>query len=180
MQTILAARDTTSLNYNSLEKMEGIGYIGDKTLGINIHSCLAVTTDGLTLGLLAQRSRNREQAKDDSRTHDNKKTRALAEKESCRWAQAFETSTDDLPEGVKVITVRDREGDMYELFNAVELKGQLFLIRVAQNRMTVDNRRILDAIRILDGWELFLDPGQTHEKTKWPKSMKNGYGMECY
>ena len=146
-QTILAVQDTTSLNYNNQEKMEGIGYISDKTLGVNIHSCLAVTADGLTLGLLDQTSYNREQAKDDSRTHDSKKTRELEEKESYRWVQTFETSTADLPEGVKVITVCDREGDMYELLDAVESKGHFFLIRVAQNRMTTDNRRILDEIR---------------------------------
>jgi len=146
-QTILAAQDTTSLNYNTREKMEGIGYISDKTLGVNIHSCIAVTTDGLVLGLLAQSSYNREQAKDDSRTHESKKVRSLEEKESYRWVETFETSTADLPEDVKVITVCDREGDMYELLDAVEAKKQLFLIRVAQNRITVDNQKILDMIR---------------------------------
>ena len=145
-KTILAVQDTTSLNYNTREKMEGIGYISDKTLGVNIHSCLAVATDGLTLGLLDQTSYNREQAKDDSRTHDSKKTRVLDKKESCRWVQTFEKSTANLPKGVNVITVCDREGDMYELLDTIESNGHLFLIRVAQNRMTVDNRRILDAI----------------------------------
>ena len=75
-ETILAVQDTTSLNYNSRGKMEGIGYISDKTLTVNIHSCLAVTTEGLSLGLLAQFSYNREQSKDAGRTHDSKKTRA--------------------------------------------------------------------------------------------------------
>ena len=146
-QTVLAVQDTTSLNYNTREKMEGIGFISDKTLGVNIHSCIAVTTDGLTLGLLDQRAYNREQAKDDSRTHNSKKTRALEEKESYRWVETFETSTADLPEEVKVITVCDREGDMYELLDTVEAKKQIFLIRVAQNRITVDNQKILDVIR---------------------------------
>jgi hypothetical protein len=45
--TILAVQDTMSLNYNTHEKTEGIGYVGDKTLGVNIHSCLAVSTEGL-------------------------------------------------------------------------------------------------------------------------------------
>jgi len=71
----------------------------------------------------------------------------LEEKESYRWVKALETSTACLPEGVKVITVCDREGDMYELLDAAETDGQLFLIRVAQNRITVENKRILDAIR---------------------------------
>jgi len=140
--TILAIQDTTSLNYNTHEKTEGIGYISEKTLGVNIHSCLAVTANGLPLGLLDQRSYNREQPKSEL-----KRSRALEEKESYRWVQTLETSTACLPEGSKVITVCDREGDMYELMDAAETGGQLFLIRVAQNRMTVDNKRILDTIR---------------------------------
>jgi len=145
--TILAVQDTTSLNYNTHEKTQGIGYISDKTLGVNIHGCIAVTTDGLVLGLLDQTSYNRMQAKDDSRSHESKKTRTLEEKESFRWVKSLETSTAYLPETVKVITVCDREGDMYELLDAAESGGHLFLIRVAQNRMTMGNSKILDAIR---------------------------------
>jgi len=40
---IFAVQDTTSVNYNSREHMEGNGYIGDKTMGVNLHTCLAVT-----------------------------------------------------------------------------------------------------------------------------------------
>jgi len=144
---ILAAQDTTSLNYNTHGKTPGIGYISDKTLGGNIHSCLAVTTDGLTLGLLDQRSCSRAAAKDGSRSHESKKTRALEEKESFRWAGSLEAGSASLPDGVTVLTVCGREGDMYELLDAAEPGGHLFLIRTAQNRMTVDNRLILDAIR---------------------------------
>ena len=110
--TILAAQDTTSLNYDTHEKTEGIGYISDKTLGINIHSNLAVTVGGPVLGILEQRPYNRIQAKDNTRSHESKKVRALEEKESFRWVQSLETSTGSLPEGVKVLTVCDREGDM--------------------------------------------------------------------
>jgi hypothetical protein len=47
---ILAARDTTGVNYDGQRNMEGNGYTGDKTMGVNIHSCLAVAPDGLVLG----------------------------------------------------------------------------------------------------------------------------------
>jgi hypothetical protein len=49
---ILAVQDTTSVNYDTHQKMEGNGYISDKTMGVNIHSCLAVTPEGLVLGML--------------------------------------------------------------------------------------------------------------------------------
>jgi hypothetical protein len=42
---ILAVQDTTGVNYNTHLKTEGIGYISDKTRGVNVHSCLAVTSN---------------------------------------------------------------------------------------------------------------------------------------
>ena len=145
--TILAVQDTTSLNYNTHLKTEGIGYIGDKTLGVNIHSCLAVTPEGLVLGVLDQSSYNREQAKDDSRTRESKKTRPIEEKESFRWLATLERSLADIPEAIQVITVCDREGDMYELFDRAACDDRLFLIRIVQNRMSIANKRILDDIQ---------------------------------
>jgi hypothetical protein len=75
---------------------------------VNIHSCLVVTTEGLVLGILDKMYL----AKGLSQNHESKKTRALEEKESFRWVKSFETSTASIPEGVKVINVCDREGDM--------------------------------------------------------------------
>ena len=144
---ILAVQDTTHLDYNTHKKTEGIGYSSNTTLGVNIHTCIAVTTEGLVLGLLDQLSYNREQAKDDTLSGNKKQNRALEEKESFRWVKSLETSTASLPEGVKVLTVCDREGDMYELLDAAESGGHLFLIRVNHNRITGDNRKVRDAIR---------------------------------
>jgi hypothetical protein len=145
--TILAIQDTTGVNYNTHLKTEGIGYISDKTLGVNVHSCLAVTGDGLVLGLLDQSSYNRPEPKDDTRSHESKKVRPIEEKESWRWLETLERSTQNIPEGIKVITVCGREGDRYELFAKSRLLDESFLIRVVQNRMTVGNTRILDEIR---------------------------------
>jgi hypothetical protein len=145
--TILAVQDTTAVNDNTHLKTEGIGYISDKTLGVNIHSWLAVTGNGLVLGLLDQSSYNRPEPRDESASHESKKVRPIEEKESFRWLETLERSTADIPEGVRVITVCDREGDMYELFAKAETLGQPFLIRIVQNRMTVENKRILDEIR---------------------------------
>ena len=43
-ETILVVQDAMSLNYHTHQKMEGIGYIRDKTLG--------VTASGLVLGMM--------------------------------------------------------------------------------------------------------------------------------
>jgi hypothetical protein len=145
--TILAVRDTTGVTYNTHVKTEGIGYISDKTLGVNVHSCLAVTCDGLVLGVLDQSSYTRKEPKDESASHESKKVRPIEEKESFRWLESLERSTADSPRGVKVITVCDREGDMYELFAKAQSLDEPVLIRIVQNRMTVENKRILDELR---------------------------------
>jgi hypothetical protein len=161
---VLAIQDTTSLTYNTQTKMEGIGYISDKTLGVNIHSCLAFTTDGLTLGVLSQSSYNRQKPSDKTQTHDSKKARALEDKESYRWVQTLGESTSAVPEEVPVVTICDREGDMYELFDEADRDGQAFLIRIVQNRKTVENKKIIDEIR--------TKPCTGRVKTKDPRNSR--------
>jgi len=146
-KTILAVQDTTGLNYDGQAKMEGIGYFCEHSLGVNIHSCLAVTTDGLVLGILSQSSYTRTQPSDKTRTAESKKQRAIEEKESYRWLETLGESTETIPEGIHIVTVCDREGDIYELFDEADRIDQAFLIRVTHNRKTVDNHKIIDAIR---------------------------------
>ncbi|MDR1220159.1 MAG: IS4 family transposase, partial [Treponema sp.] len=126
----MAVQDTTGVNYHTHLKTEGIGYIRDKTLGVNVHSGLAVTSDGLVLGVLDPSSYNRPEAKDESASHESKKVRPIEEKESFRWLETLKRSTADIPEGIKVITVYDREGDMYELFVKATELDESFLIRI--------------------------------------------------
>jgi len=144
---ILAIQDTTTLNYNNHTKTEGLGYVSDKILGINIHSCLAVTSEGVTLGVLEQTSYTRPARKDDTANHDKKKQRPIEEKESNRWLETMTNSTADMPPEIKFIHVCDREGDMYELFEKAAATGNTFLIRVIQNRSVAGGQRIIDEIK---------------------------------
>ncbi|GHU16311.1 hypothetical protein FACS189472_01090 [Alphaproteobacteria bacterium] len=49
---VLAVQDTSSINYNGHKKTKNLGYCCDNVLGINLHTCLAVTPDGIVLGVL--------------------------------------------------------------------------------------------------------------------------------
>jgi hypothetical protein len=51
---LLAVQDTMAVNYDTHKKMIGLGYNCDKTLGINVHSCLLITPGGVTTGLVDQ------------------------------------------------------------------------------------------------------------------------------
>ncbi|MDR0760135.1 MAG: hypothetical protein LBF74_08495 [Treponema sp.] len=97
--TILAARDTTGVNYNTHAKTVGIGYISDKKLGVNVHSCLAVTCDGVVLGVLDQSSYNREEPKDEPASHESKKVRPIEEKESFRGWKPWRVARRVFPKG---------------------------------------------------------------------------------
>ena len=146
-EVILAVQDTMSVNYDGHKKTEGMGYIGDKTLGVDVHSCLAVTPLGLTLGLLSQSCQTREIRSDTSVNHDQKKGRPIEDKESYRWLETMEESAKNIPTKVKVIHICDREGDMYELFEKAVKEDRLFVIRIVQNRTTVSGEKTIDEIK---------------------------------
>jgi hypothetical protein len=144
---ILALQDTTSINYGTYRKTEGMGYIDDKTIGVNVHSCLAITPEGQVLGVLHQLYYNHKGPKDGMAGHDHGKTLPQPENEGYRWIETLEKSTAFVPEGVKIINVCDRGGDVYEFFErALELNAP-FLIRIACNRMTSENERMLERVR---------------------------------
>ena len=94
------------------EKFRYGGRIWGFGFPFNPNSCLAVTGDGLVLGLLDQCGYNRPEPKDESASHENKKVGPIEEKERYRWFKTLERSRADIPEGVRVITLCDREGDM--------------------------------------------------------------------
>ena len=61
--TVLLIQDTMDTNLNGHKKTEGLGYSSEQVLGVKEHNCIAVTTDGLPLGLLTQSYETREEAK---------------------------------------------------------------------------------------------------------------------
>ncbi len=91
----MAIQDTTTLDYSHFESIEEPSeiYQNQKTWkdseggqGLLVHSTFAVTTDGLPLGLLAQKIFvHTKKAK--RRDHKNK---PIEEKESFRWIKSIE------------------------------------------------------------------------------------------
>ena len=165
-KTILEIQDTTGLNYNRQKKREGIGYISENTLGVDLHSSLAVTTDGITLGLLYQMAYNRPYPKEGTEKLAGKHARPLEEKESFRWVKTLRESMKGIPKGVHIVNVCDREGDIYELIDEASNESQRFLIRIIHNRKTVGNEKILDEIR--------EKPCMGEVKTKIPRDSRAG------
>ena len=132
--TILAIQDTTTLDFTHHPATRGIGPIGGTSYqqGFKAPSVLAVTPDGLPLGLLHQQVWVRDPA-----TVGKKHTRhqrETADKESQRWLTALAATQAQVLPTTQVITIADREADIYDLFAHPRRPHAQLLIRAAYNR----------------------------------------------
>lgn len=137
---VLAVQDTSYLNFSSHKQARGLGPIGDSrsaSLGLVTHNILAVTPQGLPLGLLHQTGWAR--AGYNQQSERERKNTSIEHKESYRWIQGLELVQVVKPEPVRVITVCDRESDIYEFFVAAEHCQAEFVIRASWNRHLQDS-----------------------------------------
>ncbi|KAF0193630.1 MAG: transposase IS4 family protein [Bacillota bacterium] len=130
-RVILAVQDTTLFNFTD-RKVEGLGPIREADLtGFLLHSSLALTTEGVPLGILAHRLWVRAMEGTDSRNTSRK--RPLQDKESARWVDVTREVADSVPAATRVIMIGDRESDIFDLF-LLSTSNYDFLIRAAWNR----------------------------------------------
>ena len=145
---VLALQDTTTLNYSAHPQTRGLGPISnnrDKTLGLLLHSTLAVTVCGEPLGLLSAVASARDPRQFGSSRQAQRRNRLpLAQKESQRWLDSLgvcQTLALSSP-NTTIINVADREGDIYELMARALLPNQgrpvHVLVRSQHNRNVQD------------------------------------------
>jgi len=133
---VLAVQDTCYLNFTAHPKTKGLGPIGTEKQdlsGLVMHSTLALTPAGLPLGVLTQDIWARPTAADPL-TAAERRQRPITEKESYKWLQALQQTVALIPAGVQVVSVCDREADVYELFVAAEHLQTGLLVRATQDR----------------------------------------------
>jgi len=150
---VLMLHDTTEFSYQR-EKSEAIGITKsinsgrDKAgrlrshtvCGILIHSSLAVTTEGLPLGLTAVKFWTRKKFKGTAalKKKINPTRIPIEKKESIRWLENVQRSTELLGDPGRCVHIGDRESDIYELFCAAREAGTHFLIRTCVDRLAGD------------------------------------------
>jgi hypothetical protein len=156
----LVAQDSSSLNYTTHRAMEGIGPIGTRVngpQGLILHEAnvyrerqalttnvyrerQALTTamvfrpDGLPLGILHADCKARD-PEEFGKKHERAR-RPIEEKESYKWIKALDPireAAGQCPE-TRVVTVADREADIYEFFHAAQEKELDLLVRARLNR----------------------------------------------
>jgi hypothetical protein len=150
---ILVLHDTTEFSY-SREKPDAIGSTyrinsgRDKAgrlrmhtvCGILMHSSLAVTLEGLPLGLAAIKFWTRKKFKGTAalKKKVNLTRIPVEKKESIRWLDNLKQSTALLDDPARCIHIGDRESDIYELFCAAQEVGTHFLVRTCVDRLAGD------------------------------------------
>jgi len=139
---LLAVQDTMAVNYAGHGNTEGLGYNCEQTLGLNVHSCIMLTPDGIPLGLLAQSVVTREGPADKRLTKEQKRSKPIEEKESCRWLETMNIAAANAPKQAELVHIADREGDIYELYALAEKTDQKFVIRAIYDRINTENEHI--------------------------------------
>jgi len=157
---VLVLHDTTEFSYKR-ESADAIGITKrinngrDKTgrprthtvCGILMHSSLAVTTEGLPLGLTAIKFWTRKKFKgtDALKKKINPTRVPIEKKESVRWLQNVQQSTALLGDPGRCVHIGDRESDIYELFCTAREADTHFLVRTCVDRLAGDgNHTIAD------------------------------------
>jgi len=129
---ILLVQDTSELNYAGLKATSGLGDGTAKNRALHLHTGIAMTTSGQTLGLIHQDC----WARDPELRGQRKVNRPLEEKESHKWVKCALASVAGLPADVRAVHVGDREADFFEFFHTLEQHGQTYLVRAVQDRIT--------------------------------------------
>lgn len=142
---VLLVQDTSSLNYTTHRDMEGIGPIGswrNGPQGLLLHSTLALRPDGLPLGILDVQCWHRKRADFGAKKKRQKKT--IDAKESAKWLRplpAVAEAQRRCPQSL-LVSVCDREADVYEFFDEAHKLGCPLLVRAMQDRALEDGARL--------------------------------------
>lgn len=155
---VFVLHDTTEFSFRR-EKKEAIGVTHRSCVskgkdgrprlhticGMNLHSSLVVTQEGLPLGLSAVKFWTRKKFKGCNAL--KKKINAtripIEKKESVRWIENLRLSTDLLHDPGRCVHIGDRESDIYELFCTAQEIGTHFVVRTCVDRLAVDGTRTI-------------------------------------
>ena len=156
---ILVLQDTTEFSYqretpeligstHSIPQRKDIlGQPKQYTMcGILMHSSLAVTTEGLPLGLAAIKFWTRKQFHGCNalKKRINPTRIPIEQKESFRWLENLKQSTALFNDPGRCIHVGDRESDIYELFCTAKEIGTHFVVRTCVDRLAGDGKHTVE------------------------------------
>ena len=131
---VLCIQDGTDLNFAAHGGCVGLGQIGRNkgskgTLGLHMHSTLAVNGEGIPLGV--------PQIQYEAPDGKAQRNKPLEERKTMRWIRGLRESSAlaGALDGVRPVAVMDREGDVYAVFAEQQRLGNVdLLVRAKHNR----------------------------------------------
>lgn len=130
---VLLIQDTTEIKPTSSRGAEDLGPLANPgARGLFLHSTLAVTADGLPLGIAHQEVWVRADEAPPSRPARYRTP--IEGKESAKWLRSTEQALAQLAPHQQGIVVADREADIFDLFHRCQAHGADLIVRAAQNR----------------------------------------------
>lgn len=140
---VLAVQDTTSLNYTAHPTTQNLGPIAtqaDGAMGLLVHDTMAFSLEGTPLGLLDVQCWARDGQ--EFGKHHRRKQRPIEEKESFKWLKSFQAAAEAQRQcrQTTIVSVGDREADIYELFALAlrDAQGPKLLVRAEHDRLLND------------------------------------------
>src|SRR5215472_4570226 len=143
---VLVVQDTTTLNYSAHPLTEGIGPVSPRkttgAIGLLLHDSMAFNVAGTPLGLLDVQcwARDPKQFGKKALRHEL----PIEQKESQKWLKGFNqvsAARKQCP-NTTLISVADRESDIYELFDLAlnDPCGAQLLVRAEHDRLLADGQ----------------------------------------
>jgi len=137
---VLSVQDTTTLNYTAHPKARGFGPINttqDNAVGLVVHDTMAFTVEeGVPLGLVDVQCWARDP--EEAGKSEERKSLPIEEKESIKWLKSYRAAAEvqALCPDTMVVSVGDREADIYELFAEAQQTegGPELLVRAEETR----------------------------------------------
>ena len=158
--TVLLVQDGTELNFATHMGCEGLGKISRNkgsagTLGLHMHTSLAVAADGVPLGVARIEFDGPEMGDGPEPDEADKPAGEApdeAKSKTQRWVRGLRDSRElgRGLDGVRAIAVMDREGDAFEIFDEQRrFDGDIaLLVRARHNRsLGKGKRKLLDRMR---------------------------------
>jgi len=141
---VLAVQDTTEFNFSGRPALSGLGVLSDnRTMGFFAHTTLGVSLQGVPLGVLDQQVWSRQPTTTPRHARNQHQSRPITDKESFKWLQGLKGAS-DAPK--TVITICDREADIYELFQDAHNRGQHFIVRATKDRRLAEAPGLYDRL----------------------------------
>lgn len=143
---VLLPQDTTSLNYSGLKQTKGLGKINHEgSLGLHLHSTLALNAAGVPLGVVDAQCWGREPGKEET-PGLGRNAKSVDQKESVRWVNSINRAAEmarRMPQTV-VVEMGDREADIYEVFDQALLGPENLhvLVRAQHNRTLQEQAKL--------------------------------------